>query len=247
MTRLHWFSGRVLGSLFVLGLLPTPNWAQTSTEDRPVGALRSGDWALQFQIVENFALTSFDGLMLSVERHWSPRSALRLGVDLGIETSDRDRRSQAADSLHSSLSTEEGNDNSESVALKMQYVSYSNPEGRLHFYWAAGPSLSYRRGHGELVSKFGDGQSSGTAVETGESHDWGTALAGALGIQWFAARGLGLLAEYGASAGYFFSNENSTRRQQRTGYSAYVSTSENKHHEFRFDSLGVRFGVAVLF
>src|SRR3989442_1328560 len=79
----------VFDALVMMCLMPAAVRAQTTTEDRSVGSLRGGDRALQFQIVENFTLRSFDGLMISLERHWSPRSALRFGVDLGVGIADQ--------------------------------------------------------------------------------------------------------------------------------------------------------------
>lgn len=233
----------------VVVCLPLPeSRAQTSTEDRSVGSLRSGDWALQFQIAENFLLTSFDGLMISLERHWSPRSALRFGVDSDVGSTDQDSRMDAAaDSLVSSVSSRSGSSDSESATLKIDYVSYSNPEGRLHFYWAAGPNVTFSRSHAEQVSTSTRGDWVSTFRETTEGHAWGTALAGALGVQWFATRGLGFLAEYGASAGYDFGKASTVRTSESTTSPAIRGNSEDKHHAFRFDSLGVRLGVSVLF
>ncbi|PSQ98468.1 MAG: hypothetical protein BRD48_07090 [Bacteroidetes bacterium QS_9_68_14] len=60
-------------------------------EDEP--HLEAGAGTLQFQVMQNFALGSFQGSALSAKRHFSPRSALRAGLADGGFSGNRTARS----------------------------------------------------------------------------------------------------------------------------------------------------------
>jgi hypothetical protein len=69
--------------LFAASLFAQPD---TLAKEKPDPFFKN---ALQFQITDNFRLTSFNG-NLSYKRHFSRQSAIRLGLDFGAFTSNRD-------------------------------------------------------------------------------------------------------------------------------------------------------------
>lgn len=56
-------------------------------------SLLKGAWALQFQINNNFSVSSFQGSTLSAKRHFSNKKAMRFGVSLSGSISEQDQSS----------------------------------------------------------------------------------------------------------------------------------------------------------
>src|SRR5262245_4253663 len=130
--------------VLVLALLagfPTGALAQA---DR-VNSLEDGAWALQFGIGGNFTLHKFTGATISVKKHYSDRSAVRVGATLTALSADFDAETASNDSLFSDIESENGRD-TYGIALGLEWVRYLRPEARWSFFAGLGPSVSFAHG-----------------------------------------------------------------------------------------------------
>ena len=75
-------------------------------------------WALEFQINENFSLSSFQGSTISAKYHFSPKRAMRFGISLSGSIQD-----QELDRMRMGL--QENNQDKLSLVVMSQYLFYS--------------------------------------------------------------------------------------------------------------------------
>ena len=219
---------------FALGLVlsVTVAWpAAADPDEKSVNALQPGAWALQFGIDDNFQLDSFEGSMISLKHHTSAGSAWRLGVSTHVSSNDRD------ESRHyvSPDTTFTDSDNTDLLGLfvGLTRIHYPHPGERVSAYYGAGPWVS--------IFNADNSRTNGTDESHQENSSWAAGAGFVFGGEWFAARSLGIHAEYRASIGY------EKRRDTNTPPpSAGVSyTLENESWSVR--SNGVQFGASWYF
>jgi hypothetical protein len=215
--------GLIISFVFGGWLANPETCASQETRTNP---LEGGSLALQFRISENFTLSDFSGSAISLKRHHSARSALRLGMSLGFSSS-------AIESLHPSFGDtipSEGDGHSYGFRIDLQYLRYSNPSGRVSPFWGVGPLV----GHNSF-----DFKSSSRAEERRvDEHRWTLGLIGSLGIEWFPIQSIGIHAEYGLSFTYFTA-------KTREGDPDRLGVT--KTHSWDLQGDGVLFGLSVYF
>ena len=237
-------------SLLPLGLvcaLVSTTAAQPPSDEpapRP-NALAKGAWALQFEIMQgsqNFTLQPFQGFLLSAKHHWSEHRALRFGLDLSASLTSSDRHDTFRDATQVQVNVATRDDNAQSTGVSLQYLAYPRPGAAVNLYFAVGPSFRFSRAHSEAEVE--PGPSSPGTVSTQNRHSWAPGVSGAVGVEWFAARWLSLLAEYGAGAEYFSQKDtaldvtqNPTQRSERV----------LSQHGFRFDQTRMKLGLSIYF
>ncbi len=206
------------------GLLTHPE--ACVAQDEALNSLYDGAWAVQFRISENFTLSTFSGSIISIKRHYSERSALRAGLSLSLAALD----AQSDRELTDTTITSNHDSNAYSVRLELQYMRYTNPQGRLSPYWGVGPLVGY----GDSSSK----DSFGGDTFKRDSRAWELGLIGSLGVEWFPARYIGLHAEYGLS--FTYNNQKDTRKSPS-------GVQTDKSTVWRFGGEGVLFGLSIYF
>lgn len=217
---------RILLTLIVLALPSLSSAASAdSTHSGRANSLRGGVWALQFAITDFVSLDEFDG-GVSLKRHFSDRSALRLGVDGGAGSS----------SSESELYYEQEADNdSYRVRVSAIYQRYINPTAEANFYWGVGAIVGYQSSSREAVADSSSRYNEASTTDVGAQ-----AIAG---IEWFATRVISLHAEY--SGAVFYSKREATDEQRRTGYQTITYKEESDGWSTGLG--GVRFGLSVYF
>jgi hypothetical protein len=211
-------------------------------------SLRDGAWALQFQVGNNFTLSSFQGTVISVKRNCSPSHAIRVGVSLSSEFSDEDRGSKsfAPDTIRESNTTTSSS-NSQNISLTGQYLFYTDPEAEVNFFFGGGPAIGFSRSNGKsetvpLVIGLNLGKTSREASST----LWSLGISGAAGIEWFFAAKFSLHAEYDASLSYVWQKDESTQlAYSASGALQTRATEENHRKRLLFSGDRVRFGLSV--
>lgn len=184
--------------------LSAPCRAQaTSADAGSATTLRSGAWALLFQIDRRFTLQRFEGLVVGLERSWSPRSAVRLGIQIRGHSEDRDSNRGFERLGLASRDEQHLESRDASTVLSLQYVARSNPQGRVHVYWAAGPRTSFRRVDREYSLSRSVDDGTDTSWQWIDEMQWSAGIEGALGVEWDPAPFFRLLAEYKSSAGFY--------------------------------------------
>ena len=190
-------------------------------------SLEDGAWALQFGIEGEFiSVNSFAG-GVSLKRHFSPKSAFRVGVsanggDNNIEYSAVDDKS--------------GGDNW-GTGVNVIYQRYVRPDADALLYWGLGPTFSYGRSSFE--------QSRGDSLSTSQTHEmWSVGADAMLGVEWFATRVISFQAEYVARIDY--RSETEIRESTLNGGVVYWSEATRDGWSSALVS-AVRFGLSVYF
>ena len=211
--------------LLVLFTLITSGLVFAQEDERP-NSLAAGNWALMFAISQNFTLDPFQGGSLSMKRHFSDKSALRAGIDFGVNSNE----SSAAATVEQS-----GTNDASSFQLEGLYQRYTSPGRTINFYWGAGAYGGYsdRTTESRVDSTF--------SREDATSYSFGAS--GLLGVEFFAARSIGIHAEYQGNAGYSW-NE-SVRHAERPGVPDFDRTSDGSGWSIRGG--WVRFGLSAYF
>lgn len=185
---------RLLCSLCAFALLAVG--PATAQEDARPNSLAPGNWALMFAVTDNFTLASFDGASLSVKRQFSQKSAVRAGADLALSSRE--------DNLDVKPTHTTTNDNY-GFQLEGLYQRYTSPGRTINFYWGAGAYGGYSEGTLESQAD--------SLLNRSEESRYNLGAVGALGVEFFAARSISLLAEYRGTVGYSWSERVMTRQR----------------------------------
>jgi hypothetical protein len=198
----------------------------SAEDDTP---LSKGVRALQFEINNNFDLSSFQGSTISFKKHTSDRSAYRIGITSRVSFSDNE--DERNDSL---LGTSDGT--SLNLGLRTQKIFYKPVFHRSSFFYGLGPvfSMSYTKG----TSESNNGSKSENKSTT---FSGGISFVG--GVEWFPTSSIGLLAEYESELAYKH-NSSTSKSENPDGE---VSKRERRNKYFSLSSLTVKFGVSVYF
>ncbi|MBI5837542.1 MAG: hypothetical protein HZB25_09880 [Candidatus Eisenbacteria bacterium] len=199
-------------------------WAEDSPDTSLAAReLRPGAWALQFQGRGYSILGDFTGTGLSFKRHWSPRSALRFGLDI-THSSQRidDTNSEAySDTTRSGSSSYAYDMRSSSVGVAFQYLCYPRARRNPSPFFGIGPFVSIWSDRDVSANSH---TSQGSTVESGQidaRHGVSVGVTGNVGMEWFVARGVSLVAQYDLTIQY----RPSARDQQRAQGSQYGDAS----------------------
>lgn len=211
----------VLAAACALAAAPNSGLAQETQSHMTAGA-----WALQFRISDNFTLSTFKGSVVSLKRHTSPNTAIRLGVSLSVLTRDDTINNTYPDTT---LNYDRDGD-STNGRLDLQYLHYSNPGSRISLYLGTGPFAQY--------SKAMDTDAIPNNRRERTQKAWGVGVTGVLGAEWSVSSVVGIHAEYGLSAGY--SHQTFSDERQSPEYSA-----SQKGHAWSVSGSSVLFGISV--
>jgi len=193
-------------------------------------SLYKGSKSLQFRIGNDFSLTNFDGLSFSGKKHYSGKSAIRLGLDVSASITHSQSRNQESN-------TSSNNNDRQEITLNALYIYYPNPEGIFKFYWGIGPSVGFYRTH-----------SNGWSISYGLERTirtetrWSFGGLVVMGAEWFANRNLSIHAEYNIFA--YYSQYNDNRRTISGDTSTY---NKWKSYSGYIESEYVNFGLSVYF
>jgi len=234
----------VTAAVIVAQLAVSVACGQEQTEDTRRNSLEAGAWAIQFQITEEIGLKPFNGMMISLKRHLSEGSAVRLGVNLNLNYDDTEWTDEntPADTLrYVSRSTQK--QNGQSVELDLMYMGYPNVRAPVNFFWGTGPLIEYSRGHRESERVATALTETFTQTDESSSHSWEAGVLGAAGIEWFATKAISFHAEYRARASY-----RTSEVEQSSMYDSesHVSTTADRT-SWQFSAVNVILGLSVYF
>lgn len=205
-------------------------------------ALRPGSWSLQFGIVRDFQLGSFDGMLLSCKKHFSSKRAMRIGISIGASLRDTDSDEHALRYFDEHRA--EGEDQySMSASVTGLYLLYPSGRNRANLYLGVGPTLNYSR---EKSEQEATGNHLGCCDEQWSyGYSIGAGGRGVLGIEWLASENIGIQAEYAVSLMYTYASSETSRFRDR--YVDETFTSESISRSLNLSSNHVRFGMSVYF
>jgi hypothetical protein len=199
----------------------------------------AGKFALQFQIAENFRLSSFSGTTFSGKYHFSNCSAIRLSLSLSVSNTERDDDSTVRDSIFGDYDYIEYSGDMTSFRIDVQYLHNVFLNSDIVFYVGGGPFMK-TQSQNENQTQSGSTNSIITKVKRETSlSSWGLGLV--CGVEWFVKDNISLLGEYSSELAY---TEGKSDREELTNVSRY-DTSEITSWSFSANS--VKLGVSVYF
>ena len=239
MLRFPQFKFSVL-FIMILFLLNTSLLAQ---ENQRENSLEAGAWALQFQISRDFTLSQFEGSVISAKRHFSDKKSLRFGLSLNAVISDTEQSFRRSDSDTLRLLDKDNIDNdSQNIALNVQYLFYPSPGKDVNLFWGVGPIFGFNRTNfNDIRESVFPNPRDATLKRT--SKQWSLGVLTGLGAEWFATKSISFLAEYGLSLNYIWSKNIRTDKQA----DIIISESENTTESFSISAKSVKFGLSVYF
>ena len=190
-----------------------------------------GKFALQFQISDNFNLTNFQGTIFSGKYHFSNRDAVRLGISLDFGDSNYETDTDR-DTLYSSNSKREVDRFGFSVYA--QYIRYMEVTGDIAFFGGVGPFFHYSK-ENETRQEYYDTLN---VKRESDRKLYSGGLDLLIGVEWWFHEYMSLSAEYGLSAYYVSTKDNSNQ---------YDIKSSAKSHSFNISGSNVKFGITVYF
>lgn len=231
-----------------LAMITQGSYAQvkaSSAED-----LSDSSRALQFQITNNFQLTSFQGTVFSYKQHINKEAALRFGLSISVGGSNTDNTLKGISVLNDSLiqNTLGNNDTkNNSVQLSAQLIRYFNPGAKLLLYGGAGPFLIYEHSFSkteqlENITYLGPVNPARKSSTESKTDRWSPGIAGVLGVEWFAAKGISFTAEYGMQVSYTWGKNES----KSVAYSN-INTANSKQEGWNLGANSVKFGLSLYF
>lgn len=191
-----------------------------------------GKFALQFQIADNFQLSSFQGTTFSGKYNFSSRDAIRLGISVSFNDSKSDGTNTRPDT--NLVNTSSNDVNRFNIVLNVQYLYTLTALNDIGFFIGLGPFLKYENNRYEQISTYE--QNSDIRIET--SKYYGVGLDVISGVEWMFNKSMSLSAEYGLRFIYLSGevvDDREVYRQERNENTFYV-TGDN-----------VKFGITVYF
>ena len=209
-------------------------------------SLREGCWALQFQVNQNFSLSSFQGAVLSVKKHYSDDVAIRLGLSFSTTSSQFDQATRylpPSDTIRSSNSSNSGGFN---IRVASQYIYYTEPSAPINLFIGGGPIVSYSRFSHDFEWNNTNGGNFSNSKTSSLENAWAVGISGAFGIEWFASEQISLLGEYGISAEYSWAKYTSTTSTS-SNFGQQTQEGETNSKSFLISPALVKFGLSVYF
>jgi hypothetical protein len=214
--------------LFVSQLFITTGFSQiTSYLDS-----LDGKFALQFQIADNFQLSSFQGTTLSGKYHFSCWDAVRLGLSIELGDSESETKIDYLDTSAVAKSKEDGN--KFGLTLKSQYIRYFRGTKDISFFGGIGPFISF---NDQSFKRVIEENGIDITRET-EASGFSFGLDLIIGVDWMFSNYMSLSAEYGLNFSYRSSEINSKD-----------DSAEANHETTAFNISGnnINFGITVYF
>lgn len=235
-------------AVIVLFLAITSQSGFAQTKASSVEDLSDSSRALQFQITDNFSLSSFQGSVFSYMHHFTKDKALRIGlsVSLGGNNSDQseDYFSYDRNSLVNNKKNK-SNKNSNSLQLSTQYIWYFNPGAKLLLFSGAGPFLRYDHSYEKNEDYYPQPNSNLVPknITENKSTQWTPGVSGIVGVEWFASKAISLSAEYGLQLSYYWNDSEIIHKDQ----SNINQKIENKSKGWNLAGNSVKFGLSLYF
>lgn len=220
---------RILVLVVVLVSLLAVSYVNTSACDDECpkrNVLDTAPWAIQFRILDGFTLSSFDGGSISLKKHWSNVTAVRLGLELNVDHRNvSDERYSGGEIKLTDIDIDR-----QFIRIECQYMRYSKRNTPVYVYWGVGPTVSYLCNDSDRISEDG-------ANTTITDKRYGVGLSGFIGVECFITRNLSVHAEYG------YKGEYSWLQKSANSSEGYKVTDEIDQIEF--EDRGVWLGVTA--
>ncbi len=194
-------------------------------------SLVDGKSALLFEIIGDFDLTSFEGANISFKHHYTDNRAYRIGLGVAVSHENRDEDGSGSRWTETEVSRE-------SITLTALKLYYNDLNKRASFYWGLGPRIGYSHDKDNYdTPAWEDDYSRRYTYDRANA-----GILGVVGVEWFLARELSLLAQYGTTLDYNWSRNEYEERDSEPDYSNFRN-QESSIVKLQADA--VRFGLSL--
>jgi len=227
----------------LIALFPLSGWAQ---EDTCKSSPDAPSWAMQFQIGENFKLSSFQGATISLQKYLANSKALRFG--LSISGNLFDNLNKEDKNFNGTSSNLERKVNSFGIRLNTQYLKYFRNFSKTSFYIGGGPLVFWNMYNRKNKNTYKD--TTGT-VRPGtdqnlSKHSLGFGVSLVSGVSIAITKRVYLSGEYGMILDYEYS-KSSDKRITYSGTENVEWKSNTTQKSILFKNDAIKFGVTILF
>jgi hypothetical protein len=227
--------------LIITGMVILPHLASNAQDVQH--SLKDGSWALQFCIGENFSLSSFEGMNLSVKKHLKSHHALRFGIDFG---GDNIKLTDALDDDVQSLSAE-ATEKAHYLRLAAHYLFYPRSTKSIHVFFGTGPFFGLLMQNQESGAQDLDTDpSQEDRVSEMDLDSWMLGASFIIGVEWFVKKEISLTAEYGTSFSYAHSRIDRVA-EGLVDQDIILQTTSREVSHYKFEANQVKLGVSVYF
>jgi hypothetical protein len=233
--------------LFFVTIFYTQMIFSQTSQDSIKNSLNKGSWSLQFQISQNFTLSSFQGSNFSAKKHFSPRSAIRFGI--GLSGYSRDQELTINRDNDNSLHHEDQlDDKLIEVDLNCYYLYYPHPQRRINMYFGGGPLIGFMNFNDKLNTQEVYQDTLNRDVSTDEDfQSISVGVVGLIGVEWFLNQQISIHAEYGSSISYVKEEREETRITNAFENDKETRVTKSEGYRINWRSNSVKFGVSVYF
>ena len=212
-------------------------------DDSTPNSLLKSKLAFQYDAGYNFANRSVIPVVFSLKYHFSDKRALRLSVGMNLNEHGfghgHPEGRPLNDTVHFNSHFDGHNGNIENLNISLNYMLYPAPKKVINLFFGLGPRFGIGETHFKGAENFEPDSSKGR-----NSTSWSIALAGVVGLEWFATRSFSIFTEYDVAAGY--QKRNYWDADYNPAAGTYTLT-EVKSSEFRLTDLSARLGLSIYF
>jgi hypothetical protein len=205
-------------------------------------AHREGRWSMQFEVGDDFQLTSFNGMGLAVTRNSSLSGAWRLGATLSGRTGTGETTSSSSNDP-GPISTNVPLDQRYDFGFELLRLKRFSPDRRIDLELAVGPRIGLI--HFKSTEQGDPIGGPGIATQETSLSNQEYGVVGHLGVEVFLARSLSLHAHYGAFAGYRHTGQDVERQESYVDGTSRTVTTEFDLNQWFLSNSGVTLGVSA--
>ncbi len=223
----------VVVALLIMAGSPVVN---AQTKDTKSKLSPDKKWAMEFKFR---SLTSLESFLFAGKRQLTKNSALRFGVE--IDAFDRNTDSDVERLTYNDTSDYKNGliYSNIDITVCTQYILYSSLKEDLRLYYGTGPQFNYRKSENEDERLEIQGH-----YHKIENKYKGIGLSSVFGIEWFVAKNIAFLAEYGVTFEYLKVESEDIRTDNDGDYRLKRVSEEDR---FSFDGSEAKFGLAFYF
>ena len=218
-----------------------------SADGEADGALRPGAWSIFFQGSLFGGRNDFGRVDVSVKRHLTGRSAVRLNLNIGVSSSESGevRTYEAPDTRRGGRWTDS---DGRSYGIAPAYVFYPRPSPKVNFFLAAGPFVQWGSDDSSSEEVFPDQDGRSVYRRRSERDSRSVGGIAELGFEWFLTRRVGLVSTTGFTVSHTRDENASTdEREDSDPRESYVSSSVGETSSIRFGTTSLGLGFSVYF
>jgi len=214
------------------------SFSQTENSDQSQSSETENLWALQFQVLENFKISTFEGSTISLKKVLSDCSSLRFGVSIYTDFSDVDEEN--------TTTTAKNLQKNDQLSLNINslYLWNTPIKNDISAYCGIGPTLSIGLYKTTSKNEGSNDVTYTTIEEITTQNTFGIGVSGVVGVEWFVKDNISILGEYETIAIY---NYTKTKTEVTNNNSDSNYNLERKGNTFRFISVGAKLGVSIYF